>query len=143
MIIAGWAYTPYFLEYLDGVQNELALRHVPNVAPRQDWLAGPYGRRADKVPSLAPPAWRCASLLIHMFFYTSSNHGSSSMQSKTCGTLGSIRMSEVEATADSCGVLTWPCSLPLALALLGLQAVLFWVSPAGHVVSTGGCCAFR
>ncbi len=50
-IAAGWAYTPYFLEYLDGVQNELALRHVPYVAPRQDWLAGPYGRRADKVPA--------------------------------------------------------------------------------------------
>lgn len=45
----GWAYTPYFLDYLAGVENALALKHVPNVAPRQDWFAGPLGRRADKV----------------------------------------------------------------------------------------------
>jgi hypothetical protein len=37
------------MELLDGVQNALALKHVPDVAPRQDWFAGPEGRRADKV----------------------------------------------------------------------------------------------
>ncbi len=37
------------MELLDGVQNALALKHVPDVTPRQDWFAGPEGRRADKV----------------------------------------------------------------------------------------------
>ena len=51
---AGWAYSPYFMELLEGVQNALALRHVPEVAPRQDWFAGSEGRRADKVrPALS------------------------------------------------------------------------------------------
>ncbi|KXZ52846.1 hypothetical protein GPECTOR_8g229 [Gonium pectorale] len=35
--------------YMIGVNNELALRHIPHVAPRNDTLAGPYGRRADQV----------------------------------------------------------------------------------------------
>ena len=35
---------------MDGVANELALRHIPDVAPRQDELAGPVGRRGDQVP---------------------------------------------------------------------------------------------
>ena len=35
--------------YMDGVANELALRHIPHVAPRQDELAGPVGRRGDQV----------------------------------------------------------------------------------------------
>ena len=34
-----------FYGYLKGVNNELALKHVPEVAPRNDTLAGPYGRR--------------------------------------------------------------------------------------------------
>ncbi len=34
---------------MDGVANELALRHIPLVAPRQDELAGPIGRRGDQV----------------------------------------------------------------------------------------------
>jgi hypothetical protein len=49
---AGWAYTPYYLDYLEGVHNALALKHVPHVQPRQDTLAGPKGRRADKVTRL-------------------------------------------------------------------------------------------
>ncbi|CAL8472254.1 g11796 [Coccomyxa elongata] len=48
-VTRGWAYSPYFMELLEGVQNALALRHVPDVAPRQDWFAGNEGRRADKV----------------------------------------------------------------------------------------------
>ena len=32
-----------------GVNNELAMRHVPEVAPRNDTLAGPQGRRGDQV----------------------------------------------------------------------------------------------
>ncbi len=35
--------------YMIGVNNELAVRHIPHVAPRNDTLAGPYGRRADQV----------------------------------------------------------------------------------------------
>ena len=32
-----------------GVDNELALRHVPEVEPRMDDVAGPVGRRGDQV----------------------------------------------------------------------------------------------
>ncbi len=39
--------------YMDGVGNELALRHIPHVAPRQDELAGPVGRRGDQVSGLS------------------------------------------------------------------------------------------
>ena len=35
--------------YMDGVANDLALRHIPEVPPRNDTLAGPYGRRGDQV----------------------------------------------------------------------------------------------
>ena len=35
--------------YMIGVNNELATRHIPEVAPRNDTLAGPAGRRADQV----------------------------------------------------------------------------------------------
>lgn len=34
---------------MQGVANDLALRHVPEVAPRNDTLAGPAGRRGDVV----------------------------------------------------------------------------------------------
>lgn len=37
--------------YMIGVDNELAKRHIPEVSPRNDTLAGPFGRRADQVPS--------------------------------------------------------------------------------------------
>ena len=47
---AGWAVSAYF-GYLKGVSNELALKHVPYVVPRNDTLAGPRGRRGDQVPS--------------------------------------------------------------------------------------------
>jgi hypothetical protein len=36
-------------EQLVGVKNQLAERHLADVAPRNDWLAGPPGRRADQV----------------------------------------------------------------------------------------------
>ena len=36
---------------MDGVANELATRHIPDSAPRQDELAGPAGRRSDQVPT--------------------------------------------------------------------------------------------
>eukprot|EP00798_Chlamydomonas_sp_ICE-L_P028050 gene28050-31152_t len=35
--------------YMIGVNNELAIRHIPEVAPRNDTLAGPVGRRGDQV----------------------------------------------------------------------------------------------
>lgn len=38
-----------FFGYLKGVDNELALKHVPEVPPRNDSLAGPVGRRGDQV----------------------------------------------------------------------------------------------
>lgn len=38
-----------FFGYMVGVHNELALRHIPEVAPRADTLAGPAGRRGDQV----------------------------------------------------------------------------------------------
>ena len=44
----GWAVGARYT-YMIGVNNELALRHIPEVAPRNDTLAGPYGRRADQV----------------------------------------------------------------------------------------------
>ncbi|BDA42986.1 Peptidyl serine alpha-galactosyltransferase [Coccomyxa sp. Obi] len=44
----GWAVSAYF-GYLKGVSNELALKHVPYVVPRNDTLAGPRGRRGDQV----------------------------------------------------------------------------------------------
>ena len=44
----GWAVSAFF-GYLKGVQNELALKHVPHVKPRNDSLAGPVGRMSDMV----------------------------------------------------------------------------------------------
>ena len=44
----GWAVSAFF-GYLKGVNNELALKHVPEVLPRSDSLAGPVGRRGDQV----------------------------------------------------------------------------------------------
>lgn len=38
-----------YFGYLKGVSNELALKHVPYVVPRNDTLAGPHGRRGDQV----------------------------------------------------------------------------------------------
>ncbi len=38
-----------FFGYLKGVNNELALKHVPQVIPRNDTLAGQPGRRGDMV----------------------------------------------------------------------------------------------
>lgn len=35
--------------YMIGVNNGMALRHVPEIAPRNDTLAGPVGRRGDQV----------------------------------------------------------------------------------------------
>ncbi len=32
-----------------GVNNDLALRHIPEVAPKHNTLAGPFGRRSDQV----------------------------------------------------------------------------------------------
>ena len=48
--LAGWAVSAFF-GYLKGVNNELALKHVPHVQPRNDSLAGPIGRRGDQVCS--------------------------------------------------------------------------------------------
>ena len=45
---AGWGVSAFY-GYLQGVNNELALKHVPHVEPRNDSLAGPVGRRGDQV----------------------------------------------------------------------------------------------
>ncbi|CAK0783213.1 hypothetical protein CVIRNUC_006412 [Coccomyxa viridis] len=45
----GQAHTPYHFEIMAGVNNQLAEKHVPYVVPRRDWLAGPEGRKADRV----------------------------------------------------------------------------------------------
>lgn len=42
----GWGVSAFF-GYMKGVYNELALKHVPEVLPRNDSLAGPPGRRGD------------------------------------------------------------------------------------------------
>ena len=44
----GWGVAAYY-GYLKGVNNSLALRHVPEIAPRGDELAGPPDRRGDQV----------------------------------------------------------------------------------------------
>ena len=44
----GFAVAAFF-DYLHGTHNDLAERHLADVAPRQDELAGPAGRRADMV----------------------------------------------------------------------------------------------
>lgn len=44
----GWAVSAYF-GYMIGVRNELALKHIPEVMPRNDSFAGPIGRRSDQV----------------------------------------------------------------------------------------------
>lgn len=48
---AGWAVSAFY-GYLQGVNNDLALKHVPHVIPRKDNLAGPAGRRGDQVCTL-------------------------------------------------------------------------------------------
>lgn len=35
--------------YMIGVNNELATRHIPEIPPYNDTLAGPAGRRGDQV----------------------------------------------------------------------------------------------
>jgi hypothetical protein len=44
----GWAVGAQYT-YLIGVINDLADRHIPEVAPRNDSFAGPKGRRSDQV----------------------------------------------------------------------------------------------
>lgn len=49
----GWAVAAFF-GYMKGVANELAIRHVKEVVPHNDTLAGPWGRRGDQVLSSIP-----------------------------------------------------------------------------------------
>jgi peptidyl serine alpha-galactosyltransferase len=44
----GRAVAAYF-GYMKGVNNKLALKHIPDVIPRNDSDAGPVGRRSDQV----------------------------------------------------------------------------------------------
>ncbi|KAG2499027.1 hypothetical protein HYH03_003212 [Edaphochlamys debaryana] len=44
----GWCLSHDY-RYMIGVNNELATRHIPEIGPRNDTLAGPYGRRGDQV----------------------------------------------------------------------------------------------
>jgi peptidyl serine alpha-galactosyltransferase len=48
-ISPGWAMGAAGYTYLKGVINELAMRHVSTIPPRNDTLAGPKGRRGDQV----------------------------------------------------------------------------------------------
>ena len=45
----GWAVGAAGYTYLKGVHNDLAMRHVSDIAPRNDTFAGPKGRRGDQV----------------------------------------------------------------------------------------------
>eukprot|EP00775_Hariotina_reticulata_P011815 gene11815-11959_t len=47
-VTRGWALAADY-NYLKGVDNDLAMRHVPYLAPRNDTLAGAVGRRGDRV----------------------------------------------------------------------------------------------
>ncbi|KAL6753820.1 peptidyl serine alpha-galactosyltransferase [Haematococcus lacustris] len=44
----GWAVSADY-QYLIGVSNDLWKNHIPEVGPRNDTLAGPFGRHADQV----------------------------------------------------------------------------------------------
>jgi hypothetical protein len=44
--------------YLKGVNNPLAEKHIPEISPRNDELAGPKGRRADQVGGKPHERWR-------------------------------------------------------------------------------------
>ncbi|WIA09314.1 hypothetical protein OEZ85_008721 [Tetradesmus obliquus] len=44
----GWAVGAKY-DYMIGVNNELADRHIPEIPKRNDTLAGPAGRRSDRV----------------------------------------------------------------------------------------------
>lgn len=47
-VTRGWAVGARY-DYMIGVDNDLAVRHIPEIPPRNDTLAGPFGRRGDKV----------------------------------------------------------------------------------------------
>jgi len=53
--------------YLKGVANDLAMRHVGGIAPRNDTLAGPSGRRGDMVRVLQS-FWCCCGCCICLSF---------------------------------------------------------------------------
>ncbi|GFR43751.1 hypothetical protein Agub_g4863 [Astrephomene gubernaculifera] len=44
----GWCVSADYT-YMIGVNNDLAVRHIPEIEPRNDVLAGPRGRRGDQV----------------------------------------------------------------------------------------------
>lgn len=44
----GWAMAANY-DYLKGVHNDVAMRHVKEIDPRNDTIAGPWGRRGDMV----------------------------------------------------------------------------------------------
>lgn len=50
----GWAISARY-DYMIGVNNELADRHIPEIPKRNDSLAGPLGRRSDKVCDAGGP----------------------------------------------------------------------------------------
>lgn len=52
----GWAVSARY-DYMIGVNNELADRHIPEIPRRNDTLAGPLGRRSDKVSTGHGGAW--------------------------------------------------------------------------------------
>jgi hypothetical protein len=58
-----------FFGYMKGVNNELAMKHVPLVTPRNDSVAGPVGRRGDQV--CTPPSPSRCSVSIYISLYLS------------------------------------------------------------------------
>ena len=46
-VLPGHAVAAHY-GYLKGVNNDLAQRHIPEISPRNDSLAGPFGRRSDQ-----------------------------------------------------------------------------------------------
>ena len=47
-VCTGWAVAGFY-GYMNGVANEMAEKHVANVLPRNDTIAGPLHRRGDQV----------------------------------------------------------------------------------------------
>ena len=50
-VLPGWAASVYF-SYMIGTHNDLALRHIPEVPPAEDAVAGPLRRRSDQVSAV-------------------------------------------------------------------------------------------
>jgi hypothetical protein len=83
---AGWAVSAFY-GYLQGVNNDLALKHVPHVIPRKDNLAGPAGRRGDQV---------CTFEILYSIPYQPASQGANCcLQSKQVGGFTMMRTEDL------------------------------------------------